>query len=114
MALSDTKSPTSVLTCPKGYPSLATFLDSDENFMVYRRFGYIQSRLLLEKQDDLQKLENKLDKYDNQVQRTKPVNLITRDLTEEDAGPRRQLMEKIEQKFCEYGQCISIQRIRNI
>src|SRR5215469_11608832 len=40
----------SVYSCPEGYPRLAAFLDSDENFMVYRRFGYLQSRLLLEKQ----------------------------------------------------------------
>jgi len=71
--------------------------------MVYRRFGSIQSRLLLEKQDDLRKLEEKLDKYDEHVQRTQPINLQTRDLSEEDAAPRKLLTEKIERKFCEYG-----------
>ena len=32
---------------------LATFLDSDDCFMVYRRFGFLQSRRLLEKQEEL-------------------------------------------------------------
>jgi hypothetical protein len=31
-------------------PRLAALLDSDENFMLYRRFGYLQARLLLHKQ----------------------------------------------------------------
>lgn len=104
---------TSVLTCPKGYPSLAAFLDSDENFMVYRRFGYVQSRLLLEKQDDLRKLETKLDKYDKQVQRTNPINLMTHDLSEEDAEPRRAITEKLEKTFCEYGWFILILKFEN-
>jgi hypothetical protein len=46
-----------VQSCPRGYPALAAFFDSDESFMVYRRFGYIQSRLLLEKQDEMRALE---------------------------------------------------------
>jgi hypothetical protein len=49
----------------RGYRSLSTFLDSDENFMVYRRFGYLHSRVLLRKQDKLRKLEDELDSYDD-------------------------------------------------
>lgn len=50
----------------RGYRSLSTFLDSDENFMIYRRFGYLHSRVLLRKQDQLRVLENQLDMYDNE------------------------------------------------
>jgi hypothetical protein len=92
-----------VSSCPKGYPRLAAFLDSDENFMIYRRFGYVQGRLLLEKQDELRKLEEKLDKYDKQVEKTCSTNLMTRDLPSNDAESRKELMDKLEQKFCEYG-----------
>ncbi|CAG8954500.1 hypothetical protein HYFRA_00004413 [Hymenoscyphus fraxineus] len=49
----------------RGYRSLSTFLDSDENFMVYRRFGYLHSRVLLRKQDQLRTLEDELDDYDD-------------------------------------------------
>jgi hypothetical protein len=35
--------------CLAGYPRLAAFLDSDENFMFYGRFGFLQARLLLYK-----------------------------------------------------------------
>jgi hypothetical protein len=71
--------------------------------MIYRRFGYVQTRLLLEKQDELRLLERKLDRYDNEIGKTRAANLTTRDLRPIDAVPRKELMEKLEQKFCEYG-----------
>lgn len=94
-----------VLECPEGYPSVATFLDSDENFMLYRRFGYLQARLLLDKQDDLRRLEARLDKLDKRVaQGDCPEDLSTRDLEPEDASVRKKLMDEIEVRFCEYGE----------
>ncbi|KAI9685826.1 MAG: hypothetical protein M1822_004104 [Bathelium mastoideum] len=93
-------------SCPKGYPNLATFLDSDENFMVYRRFGYLQSRLLLEKQDELHKLEKKLDSMENYYldKTANPLVLQTRDLTEEEGAPQRAvLFKQIEERFREYS-----------
>jgi hypothetical protein len=90
---------------PKGYPSVATFLDSDESFMVYRRFGFVQARLLLEKQDDLRKLESKLDRYDKKLGQnplTKDT-LRTRDLKPEAEIARKELMDKLENCFNEYG-----------
>ena len=53
-----------VNTIPRGYPNLAAFCDSDENFMVYRRFGYPQSRILLDKQNEMAALETELDSLD--------------------------------------------------
>ncbi|KAL8895785.1 MAG: hypothetical protein Q9207_008011 [Kuettlingeria erythrocarpa] len=53
---------------PKGFPRLACFLDSDDTFMVYKRFGVVFSRLLLNKQDEVRELEMKLlamDRADN-------------------------------------------------
>jgi hypothetical protein len=70
--------------------------------MVYRRFGYIQARLLLDKQDELRKLEQELDDFDRQVQKRRPADLTTRDLRPSDAPPRLELMIKLEQAFCEY------------
>jgi hypothetical protein len=71
--------------------------------MIYRRFGYIQTRLLLEKQDELRVLEKKLDKYDSDVEKIRAANLMTRDLRPEDAIPRKELMDRLEKKFCDYG-----------
>ncbi|KAL9079449.1 MAG: hypothetical protein Q9157_001658 [Trypethelium eluteriae] len=91
------------------YPHLAAFLDSDENFMVYRRFGYLQSRLLLEKQDELRKLERKLDLIDDYNKTANPTLLQMRDLTEEEgAAPRRALFTQIEERFREYSDYKSV------
>jgi hypothetical protein len=72
--------------------------------MLYRRFGYLQSRLLLDKQAELNELERRLDALDSEVASgPQPGDLTTRDLMEEDAAERKELMDEIEARFCEYG-----------
>jgi hypothetical protein len=89
---------------PRGYPKLAAFLDSDENFMIYRRFSYLMSRLLVEKQNDLQLLEDKLDRQDRDAVDEDPNCLMGRfDYNEE----RKNLMSSIEKKWHEYCKLIS-------
>ncbi|KAK4931278.1 hypothetical protein LTR49_002336 [Elasticomyces elasticus] len=83
---------------PDGYPNLATFADSDESFSLYRRFGYLQSRLLLDKQDELRQLEKQLDSMDTSEEN--PAALITRS---GQGQPRKELLTKIESKFRDYA-----------
>ena len=72
--------------------------------MLYRRFGYLQSRVLLEKQDDLRQLEEQLDELDSSEQYCEPDNLFSR----ADFGQkRRDVLSSIEQKFCQYCECIT-------
>jgi hypothetical protein len=79
-------------------------LDSDENFMVYRRFGHIQARILLEKQERLRRLENKLDMLDKrQANLGDETVLCTLDLKDELKEPRDKLMKKVELAFNDYG-----------
>lgn len=85
---------------PTGYPRLATFLDSDENFMMYRRFGFIQARLLLDKQNELQYLERRLDKEDN---RTPESDLQNAELGSESPSRRKELLRNLETKYLEYS-----------
>ena len=68
--------------------------------MIYRRFGYVQARLLLEKQDDLRFLENKLDVLDREDSVDNRDVLWTRSDYEE---PRKELMARLENTFIEYG-----------
>src|SRR5580692_11200109 len=49
---------------PQGYPRLAAFLSSDENFMIYRSFGFLHARVLLHRQDELRIMERDLDQMD--------------------------------------------------
>lgn len=90
---------------PNGYPKLARFLDSDDNFMVYRRFGFLQTRLLLETQDRLRVLEERLDKLDESetVGDDNKDNLCSRDGDGGDQTERLDLMAAIRTAFQEYG-----------
>ncbi len=88
--------------CPKGYPRLAALLDSDENFKVYRRFGFLQTRRLLYKQDQLRRLEIRLDQMDQYDEINNPLLLASREMDDADSGERRLLMEEIEKGFKEY------------
>jgi hypothetical protein len=92
-----------VLSCPKGYPRLAAVLDSDENFMLYRRFGFLQARLLLHKQDELAELEDELDELDQADALERPLLLQCRRNDDEKVGERKKLLQKIDLKFKEYG-----------
>jgi len=89
-----------------GYPKLATFHNSSENFSIYRRFGYLQSRLLLDKQDELRVLEARLDEYDREHE----LDGITRALSPEKINPRNALLKEVETAFNAYGRvhtCLS-------
>jgi hypothetical protein len=87
---------------PIGYPRFAKFLDSDECFMNYRKFGYLQARLLLTRQDELRFLEAQLEKTDKKDKILYPSTLRTCD-TEIRPG-RKELMDTIDCKFRQYGE----------
>jgi hypothetical protein len=89
--------------CPEGYPRLAALLDSDENFMLYRRFGFLQSRILLNKQDELRELEMDLDSLDKADQKRDPSLLRSREKDNALNGRRKKLLSDSEEKFKEYG-----------
>lgn len=91
----------------EGYPHLAAFLDSDENFMLYRRFGFLQARLLLNKQDQLRALEEQLDEIDSEDDEE---HLKSRDMDDADETRRTKLLKKIEVKFKEYAELLTIAR----
>jgi hypothetical protein len=92
-----------VESCPTGYPNVAAFLDSDECFSVYRRFGFLQSRLLLNKQAKLRKLEVELECLDEKEAKTDDRHPMTIDVSDEIAEPRTKLLTEIEQEFTSYG-----------
>ena len=87
----------------RGYPNLAAFLDSDRGFTIFRRFGYLQSRLLLDKQEELRLLEEKLSKLDKTLAREDEFGLCTRDSEGPNAEKHKKLISIIGDKFCSYG-----------
>jgi hypothetical protein len=89
--------------CPEGYPRLAALLDSDENFMLYRRFGFLQARILLNKQDQLRELEKQLDREDKVDMKKDPGVLKSREKDVAVNGRRKRILIEIEEHFKEYG-----------
>lgn len=87
----------------RGYPNLAAFTNSDEDFAIYRRFGYLQARLLLDKQDQLRLLEEKLDRYDT----ADPFKATRKNLPFERNATRAELLGEIEGVFTSYGTFVS-------
>jgi hypothetical protein len=92
-----------VESCPEGYPRLAALLDSDENFMLYRRFGFLQARLLLNKQDELRELEKDLDRMDKVDLKHDASLLKSREKDDAENGDRKKKLREIEEKYIEYG-----------
>lgn len=94
---------------PVGYPQLAAFLDCDENFLMCRRFGFLHSRVLLYRQDELSYLENKLIGMDDEDKVDLPTALKSRKVDEdrvdieEEQYTRKYLINTIDQKLKEYG-----------
>ncbi|MCJ1349443.1 hypothetical protein MMC31_007683, partial [Peltigera leucophlebia] len=98
---------------PEGYPQLAAFIDSDESFLMCRRFGWLNSRVLLYRQDELVKLEETLIAMDDDD--TAYDGGKTLKSREEDDGrkdieeqvSRKTLINQIDTKLKEYHELIS-------
>ena len=96
---------------PMGFPRLSCFLDSDDAFMIYRRFGTVFSRLLLNKQDEISSMEallNSMDRSDEKNSNEGYLQSRIGDLNREkvpDSWPksRPELMQDLEAKTLEYG-----------
>ena len=97
---------------PDGFPLVATYLDSDDLFMIYRRFGTLHARLLLNKQDELRELEEDLHDMDEQDAKDEDTDIYLMSRTKdnkrqpiEGRRSRKELLEIIEKKTLEYGMC---------
>ncbi|KAI9894817.1 MAG: hypothetical protein M1814_000036 [Vezdaea aestivalis] len=95
---------------PRGYPKLAAFLDSDDSFAIYRRFGFLNARLLLNKQDELRSMEDELKMLDEEDRTKDPRALRSRSMDVKGTSRRQTLLSEIEQKFCEYVKLLQLGR----
>ena len=88
---------------PEGYGKLAAFVDCDPNFLIYRKFGWLHNRVLLQLQDELQLLEQKLENIDKwEAESGEKVRLISQ---RSDKTPtRKNLFTDIKAKLEEYGE----------
>ncbi|RYP26746.1 hypothetical protein DL768_011581 [Monosporascus sp. mg162] len=86
---------------PNGYPKLGALIATNENYLIFREFKYLQARLLLEIQDQLREYEAELDALERDSHITL-VNLQSREIDDHHLGQRKELMRKIEDRYEKY------------
>lgn len=85
---------------------LAAMLNSDENFLLCRRYGFLHNRVLLYRQDELRELESQLHALDRQDDRDPENKRCLRSRMLDDATngmERAKLIQLIDEKLKEYG-----------
>ena len=87
---------------PQGYPRLAAFLALDQDFTIFKRFDYLHMRSLLEQQDELAELQERLDRCDN----NEPVRLGLSSRRQDENPERRELLRQVTVKLQEYDRCV--------
>ncbi|KAI9740264.1 MAG: hypothetical protein M1834_004842 [Cirrosporium novae-zelandiae] len=92
---------------PLGYPRLAAFINSDDNFMMCRRFGFLHTRVLLYRQDELRELEDKLVRLDKADEEEYPIKLKSREMDEaHEPCDRKDLIQEIDDKLKQYDELV--------
>ena len=82
----------------QGYPRLAAFINCDKDFVTFRKFGRLQARVLLSKQDELIALEEKLQGVDDK----EPIAYLLTTRRGDTTAERAQILAEIEKKLLEY------------
>jgi hypothetical protein len=93
---------------PNGYPRLAAFQNSDENFLICRKYGFLHNRVLLYRQDELRQLETELLQLDRKTQKSDDTRLKSR-MREESVlneYERKGLINRIDDKLKEYNDIV--------
>ncbi len=82
-------------------------MNCDENFLICRKYGFLRSRVLLYRQDELSKLEKQLTDMDDEDADACPdricPRLMSRKTDESGDDERKTLIQTIDDKLKEYG-----------
>jgi hypothetical protein len=93
-----------------GWPRLAAFQNQSDSCAVYRRFGLLFCRLLLQLEGELTFLEKKLLQLDEQD--AADVNKLYRLRSSDDDATwdpaKRDILKEIQEKLSDYGESILI------
>ena len=90
---------------PRGFPQLAALLKEEENFCIYRGFDWLRHRLLLAKQIEIARLEEKLIDKDvelaaldyTKLMETKPSQTL------DEQADHNRLLQTVKENLGEYG-----------
>lgn len=86
-----------------GYRGFSAFLASDNDFLIFRRFGSLNARLLLFLQDQIAVLEEKLEKLEQKHMAEDAKDIHHGSFRHEVLPQRIMLLENIHQKVREYS-----------
>ena len=95
-----------VQAAPSGLPRFAAFLDSDSKFRIFRRFGFLRTRLLLYHQDILRDIEARLEKLDFEDDSYESTKCFLKSRSVDDARAlpqRKALFVELEAELRIYG-----------
>jgi hypothetical protein len=99
----------SVEKYPPGWPQLAAFLHSEDNFAIFRRFGMVHCRVLVQLQAEIQQLERKLsdlDRSDAAANSPNSWRLQMVDFEDSSDSSQRDLLKQLQEKILVYGESI--------
>ncbi len=91
---------------PDGWPRVAAFLNSADNFQIFRRFSYAHSRLLTNLMAKITTLEKRLlelDEKDAEVGSETYYRLRTTEYQEGWDAKKQELMDKLKAEILAYG-----------
>jgi hypothetical protein len=90
----------------EGYPRISAYINSDEDTVLFRRFGTLTARSLLYKTVEITALEEKLKKMDNEDGLADNNSWKNKHSTSYNGGymnlERKALMEEIDRKLASY------------
>lgn len=99
---------------PEGFPQLAYFLNSNDSFAVYRRFGELSARTLVQLEIDLTDLEKEQRELDTKDAADKVLEKRLRGYEgfHKWDKAQRELGAKTHAKLCEYCESVIVPTIR--
>jgi hypothetical protein len=88
---------------PPGYPSVAALFSKDNDFAIFRRFRYLNTRNLLHLQAELISLETKLQETDSSLAANARTDILgSWGAFSQDEG-RRKLAQTIRERLHDYS-----------
>ena len=87
-----------------GYQSFSTFIASDNDFLVFRRFGILSARVLLSLQDQLSCVEEDLEICEKRVRGKDVPDIHNGSFRQESQEDRKDLVCRAQRLLREYSQ----------
>lgn len=86
-----------------GYEEYSSFISSDDDFFIIRRFGALTARIILALQDQISELEEELGNLEKKLKRYDSPAVHNGSFREETQTERAELVWKINRSLREYS-----------